>query len=177
MPSRRCVVASGSAARAGEYEPSGGAVRIGPSNSVATYTQEHESLDLTRSAVDEVRRVATIGEGEAVALLSRFALDYDTCRRPIGQLSGGQKSRVQLACLMVRKANVLLLDEPTNNLDIASSEVLEEALLDFDGTVLAISHDRYFLDRVAERIVEVRDGRLNAFEGPYAEYLAASERV
>lgn len=159
---------------AGEYGPTEGEVRIGPSNTVATYTQEHESLDLARSAVEEVRRIAAIGEGEAVALLSQFALDYDTCRRPIGQLSGGQKSRVQLACLMLRKANVLLLDEPTNNLDVASAEVLEDALLDFDGTVLAISHDRYFLDRVAERVVEVRDGSLRSFDGPYAEYLTAT---
>jgi ATP-binding cassette subfamily F protein 3 len=75
---------------------------------------------------------------------------------------------------MLRKANVLLLDEPTNNLDVASAEVLEEALLDFEGTVLAISHDRYFLDRVAERVVEVRDGSLRSFEGPYAEYLTAT---
>ncbi|MEX2373881.1 MAG: ABC-F family ATP-binding cassette domain-containing protein, partial [Dehalococcoidia bacterium] len=158
----------------GEDAPTEGVVRIGPSNTVASYSQEHETLDLSRSAIDEVRAVARIAEGEAVALLSRFALDYDTCRRPIGQLSGGQKSRVQLARLMLMKANILLLDEPTNNLDVASAEVLEDALLDFDGTIVAISHDRYFLDRVAQRIVEVRDGVLLSFEGGYGDYVAAA---
>ncbi len=158
---------------AGQDTPTEGEVRVGPSNTVATYTQEHESLDGSLSPIEAVRRAATIDEGQAVALLSRFALDYDTCRRPIRQLSGGQKSRVQLACLMLRKANILLLDEPTNNLDVASSEVLEDALLDFEGTVVAISHDRYFLDRVAGRVVEVRDGRLHSFDGSYGEYLAA----
>lgn len=156
----------------GEEQPTAGEVRIGPSNTIASYTQEHESLDPSGSAIDAVRAVARIDEGQAVALLSRFALDYDTCRRPVAQLSGGQKSRVQLACLMLQKANVLLLDEPTNNLDVASSEVLEEALLDFQGTVVAISHDRYFLDRVVRRVVEVRDGLLHSFEGGYGEYLA-----
>jgi ATP-binding cassette subfamily F protein 3 len=85
-------------------------------------------------------------------------------------LSGGEKSRMQLACLMYSNVNCLLLDEPTNNLDIASAEVLEDALDEFKGTVVVVSHDRYFLDRVADRIVAVDDGRITVFEGGYTAY-------
>ncbi len=88
-------------------------------------------------------------------------------------LSGGQKSRLQLAKLMLQRSNVLLLDEPTNNLDIASAEVLEEALTDYDGTLLMISHDRYFLERVASRVVELDEGRLISFDDGYPQYAAA----
>ena len=80
-------------------------------------------------------------------------------------LSGGEKARLQLACLMLSGANCLLLDEPTNNLDIASAEVLEHALADYSGTVIVISHDRYFLDDVVDRIWEMNNSRLREFEG------------
>ena len=95
---------------------------------------------------------------------------------PVAALSGGERSRLQMALLMLSKANFLLLDEPTNNLDIASAEVLEDALSEFEGTVLVISHDRYFLDRVVDRIVELVDGRLVEYSGGYSEYLAAQKR-
>jgi len=92
-------------------------------------------------------------------------------RTPIGRLSGGEKSRLQLARLMLTEANFLLLDEPTNNLDIASTEVLEEAVLDFDGTVLVVSHDRYFLDKITTRIVEIGpDKRVRVYPGNYSYY-------
>jgi len=81
-----------------------------------------------------------------------------------------------MALLMLSKANFLLLDEPTNNLDIASAEVLEDALADFEGTVFVISHDRYFLDRVVDRIVELKDGRLIEYVGGYSDYVAAKNK-
>ena len=90
-------------------------------------------------------------------------------------MSGGERSRLQLALLVLSNANFLLLDEPTNNLDIASAEVLENALEDFEGTVLVISHDRYFLDRVVDRIELLEGGCLHSFEGGYSDYLAARE--
>jgi ATP-binding cassette subfamily F protein 3 len=113
-------------------------------------------------------------EGEAVAKLLKFLIPYAAAQQPIATLSGGEKSRMQLACLMYSNVNCLLLDEPTNNLDIASAEVLEEALEEFGGTVIVVSHDRYFLDRVADRIVAMDSGRLTVFEGGYSAF---AERV
>ena len=108
----------------------------------------------------------------SVAFLLRFLFSYDQTTQPIGKLSGGERSRLQLARLVLERPNLLLLDEPTNNLDIPAIEVLEETLNEFVGTVLVISHDRYFLDRVVDRIVELRDGRLTEYLGGYTDYLA-----
>jgi ATPase subunit of ABC transporter with duplicated ATPase domains len=88
-------------------------------------------------------------------------------------LSGGERSRLQLAALMLQKPNLLLLDEPTNNLDIPSVEVLESTLENFEGAVLVISHDRYFLDQVVDRVFELKDGTLQSYEGGYTDYLEA----
>jgi ATPase subunit of ABC transporter with duplicated ATPase domains len=94
-------------------------------------------------------------------------------QQPIGKLSGGERSRLQLAKLVLERPNLLLLDEPTNNLDIASIEVLEQTLEEFDGTLLIVSHDRYFLDQVVDRVLELKDGRFTEFDGAYTDYLAA----
>ena len=117
-----------------------------------------------------IRAVRQMYEGEAVSQLGRFLLPYDAVRQPISKLSGGEKSRVQLARLMVSNPNCLVLDEPTNNLDIASCEVLEAALDAISGTIVVVSHDRYFLDRVVDRIFEIHDGELHIFEGGYSYY-------
>ncbi len=109
-------------------------------------------------------------EGEAVAQLQRFLIPYAATTQPIARLSGGEKSRVQLARLMQLGANCLLLDEPTNNLDIPAAEVLEQALDAFSGTVIVVSHDRYLLDRLVDRIIEVDDGRVRSFGGGYSYY-------
>ena len=103
-----------------------------------------------------------------MALLGRYLFSYEQARQPIGTLSGGERSRLQLLLLMLSGDNCLILDEPTNHLDIASAEVLEGALERYDGTVAVISHDRYFLDRIVDRIVEVRDGDLVGFDGGYS---------
>ena len=95
---------------------------------------------------------------------------FEQCRQRISDLSGGERSRLQLALLMLSSANFLLLDEPTNNLDIASAEVLEDALQNFEGTVLCVSHDRYFLDRMANRIMELDNGRMTDYVGGYSDY-------
>ena len=105
-----------------------------------------------------MRHAAAMSESAAMSFLGKFLFSYNQARGRIGNLSGGERSRLQMALLMLSGANFLLLDEPTNNLDIASAEVLEAALADFEGAVLVISHDRYFLDRVATRIILLAGG-------------------
>lgn len=157
----------------GEPErPSSGQIVIGPSVSIGTYAQEHETLDYRWSPVDTVRAAAALSEDGAVRFLNRFLFSYEQMRGPVLNLSGGERSRLQMALLMLSEANLLLLDEPTNNLDIASAEVLEGALADFEGTILVISHDRYFLDRVVDRIVELDQGALREYVGGYSDYQA-----
>lgn len=152
-----------------------GTVKIGASVVTGYYSQEQETLPAESTPLDFVRRLKNFTEGQAVAFLSRFLLSIEEMRTPIARLSGGQKSRLQIARLMIQKANFLLLDEPTNNLDIASTEVLEEALLDFDGTVLMVSHDRYFLDTIATRILEIGvDGNVYDYPGSYSYYAEKS---
>jgi len=158
----------------GERAPDRGTVWVGPSIERGRYAQHHETLDPRRTPIETLREVRPMTEGEAVAKLLKFLIPYAAAQQPIATLSGGEKSRMQLAGLMYSNVNCLLLDEPTNNLDIASAEVLEAALEEFTGTVIVASHDRYFLDRVADRIVALDSGRLIAFEGGYSAY---AERV
>jgi ATP-binding cassette subfamily F protein 3 len=152
----------------------GGAIKIGLSTTIGYYAQEHENLAYGRTLIDEIRQTAPLSREAAVAFLNRFLFTYEQMQGRIANLSGGERSRLQLAKLMLGRPNLLLLDEPTNNLDIASIEVLEEVLDQFVGTVLVISHDRYFLDRVVDRVIELRDGRLTGFVGGYTDYLAES---
>jgi ATP-binding cassette subfamily F protein 3 len=156
----------------GEMAPDAGQVRLGPSVQLGYYAQEHETLDPRQTLMQAVRRAATITEDGAVSFLRRYLFTYRQASLPIGTLSGGERSRLQLALLVLSGANFLLLDEPTNNLDIASAEVLEEALEEFNGTVLVISHDRYFLDRTISRLVELDNGRLTEYLGTFADYAA-----
>ena len=121
--------------------------------------QGHETEPPDRTPIEFVRDMKPMYEEDAVALLGRFLFRYDQMRQPVGSLSGGERTRLQLCLLMLSGANCLLLDEPTNHLDIDSMEVLESALESYDGTVIVISHDRYLLDRIPDRIVEVRDGQ------------------
>lgn len=164
----------------GQEAADGGEVWIGPSIKTGYYAQEHETLDFRQTPVEALREVKPMYEGEAVAQLQRFLIPYAATSLPIGKLSGGEKSRVQLARLMQLGANCLVLDEPTNNLDIPAAEVLEAALDAFAGTVVVVSHDRYLLDRLVDRIFEVKDGELKVFGGGYsyyAEQVAAEPRA
>jgi ATP-binding cassette, subfamily F, member 3 len=163
----------------GELAPLDGVVRIGPNCRVGYYSQEHQTLAgwLERTPLDLVRDIKAMPEGDAVAFLLRFLFRYDQMRLPIGTFSGGERSRLQLACVVLRNPNLLLLDEPTNNLDIPSTEVLESALEEFEGAILAISHDRYFLDRGVDRVVELDDGMMRGYEGGYTDYLEKRQRL
>jgi ATP-binding cassette subfamily F protein 3 len=154
-----------------EQEPaSGGRINLGPSVKIGYYAQEHQTLDYTATLIDTIRHASPLSESRAVAFLGRFLFSYEQMRGPVSNLSGGERSRLQMALLMLSGANFLLLDEPTNNLDIASAEVLEEALNDFEGSVLVISHDRYFLDRVADHIWDLEEIGLGEYTGNYSDY-------
>jgi len=161
----------------GLLAPDGGELWVGPSIQTAYYAQHHETLELKQTPIEALRALHPMTEGEAVAKLGRFLIPYAAAIQPIARLSGGEKSRVQLARLMLSGANCLLLDEPTNNLDIPSAEVLEAALEEFTGTIIVVSHDRYFLDRVADRIFAVDDGALRVYEGGYSYYHEERERL
>ena len=108
--------------------------------------------------IDALRAGRSLAEDDAVRRLMAFHFDYEQVRRPVATLSGGERTRLAFLALMLDGPNCLVLDEPTNHLDVDSIEVLEDALERYDGTVIAVSHDRYFLDRIADRIVHVADG-------------------
>jgi len=156
----------------GEYEPISGIIKVGNSTRIGYYAQRHETLSgwKGRTPIDLIRSLAPMNEGTAVSKLLKFAFTYEQTRQPIGSFSGGEHSRLQLLALMLQQPNLLLLDEPTNNLDIASCEVLENALEDFEGAILTISHDRYFLERLVDRVVELEDGALGEYIGGYDDY-------
>lgn len=163
----------------GELQASAGEIKVGPSIRIGYYSQEHQTLDewLDKPPLDLIRKVQNSSEQSAVNFLLRMAFTYEQAHQPVRTLSGGERSRLQLALVMLRQPNLLLLDEPTNNLDIGSVEVLERALDEFVGTVLIVSHDRYFLDQTVDRVVEISDGEFREFIGGYSEFLAATGRL
>ena len=162
---------------AGELEPTEGERKAGPSIRFGRLEQDRRPDDPRATPLELVRRAAPISEGEAVSRLMKFLFGYEQVRRPLESLSGGEWTRLQLLLLMLRGANCLLLDEPTNHLDIESVEMLESALESFDGTAIFVSHDRYFLDRIADRILEVRDGEVRSFEGGWSTWRLAAART
>jgi ATP-binding cassette subfamily F protein 3 len=143
------------------------------------YYAQHqlEALDARRSVLEEMEAVAPeLGHTRLRTILGAFLFSGDAVDKPVAVLSGGEKARLALARMLVRPAALLALDEPTNHLDLASREVLEEALAEFPGTIVFISHDRYFINQIATRVVEVDAGRLTSYPGTYDDYFAARER-
>jgi ATP-binding cassette subfamily F protein 3 len=145
---------------ADELQPTAGERWAGPSITVVFVSQAATELPADRTPIDVVRAARPLSDAEAVALLVRFLFDYEQLRRPISSMSGGERTRLRCCLLMVSRANCLVLDEPTNHLDIPAVETLESALESYDGTVVAVSHDRYFLERIADRVLEVGGGRV-----------------
>jgi len=152
--------------------PDRGAVKIGASVVMGYYAQEQDTLPLERTPLEFVRSLKPITEQQAIGLLRRLLFSYRDMHNTIRHLSGGEKSRLQIARLMLTDANFLIMDEPTNNLDIQSTEVLEEALGEFEGTILTVSHDRYFLDKIVTRILAIgEDARVYSYPGDFSYYL------
>jgi ATP-binding cassette subfamily F protein 3 len=160
---------------AGALPPDAGERTLGTHVAVHYYAQHQlDALDPTRTMLEELEAVAPdLGHTRVRTILGAFLFSGDTVEKRIGVLSGGEKARVALAKMLVRPAALLCLDEPTNHLDLVSREILEDALAGFPGTIVFISHDRYFINRIATRIVHVDRGRLTSYLGSYDDYLAA----
>ncbi|MEA3326914.1 MAG: ABC-F family ATP-binding cassette domain-containing protein [Chloroflexota bacterium] len=160
----------------GQVKSDSGKIYLGPSVKTGYYAQEFETLNPNPSLLETICKAGNFPENKGVAFLKKYLFNFEQRDTPVGQLSGGERARLQIALITLSSANFLLLDEPTNHLDIPSCEVLEDALLDFNGTILAISHDRYFLDRIVDRIVELDGYGTTEYLGNYSEYESQQRR-
>lgn len=150
-----------------------GTIKFGSKVDIAYYDQEHTSLSLNKTIFKEISdHYPKMNNTEIRSTLAMFNFRGEDVFKEISMLSGGEKGRVVLTDLLLRQANFLILDEPTNHLDITSKEVLEEALLQFDGTIFFISHDRYFINKVATRVIELTPTKAISYEGNYDTYIA-----
>ncbi|MCA0756699.1 ABC-F family ATP-binding cassette domain-containing protein [Paenibacillus sp. N4] len=162
----------------GQYEPSAGTIRFGTHVKLGYYDQEHTRLNPQNTVLEEVwGAYSHMEEARIRTVLGNFLFSGEDVLKRISSLSGGEKARVSLAKLMLAQANVLILDEPTNHLDLFSKEVLEAALMDYEGTLLFISHDRYFLNKMAERIVELKPAGTEHFLGNYDEMVEKKQEI
>ena len=162
----------------GMEQPDDGSARLGEHNVIARYFEQNqaEALDLSKTVIDTMfEAVPDWTQTQVRSLLGSFCFSNDTVFKEVGKLSGGEKARLALALMLLSPCNLLVLDEPTNHLDIPAKQMLEDALTDYEGAVLVVSHDRYFISRVANRIVELRDGELVMYRGDYAYYLEKKE--
>lgn len=154
----------------GELAPISGQVQIGHNVRIGYYSQTHAGLNMERTILEEIRQVSALSEEGARSFLGRFLFSGDDVFKLIGSLSGGERSRVALAKLTLQGSNLMVLDEPTNHLDLQSRQFLEEVLRDFEGTLLFVSHDRYFIDSLATKVWAIENGVLIPYLGNYTEY-------
>lgn len=162
----------------GQNEPSSGTVRWGTNVKIGYYDQEHTRLNGSNTVLEEVwSAYSHMEEARIRTVLGNFLFSGEDVLKRVSSLSGGEKARVSLAKLMLAQANVLILDEPTNHLDLFSKEVLEAALMDYEGTLLFISHDRYFLNKMAERIVELNPSGTDHFLGNYDDMIEKKAEI
>ena len=162
----------------GMEQPDGGQASLGEHNVEAGYFEQNqaEALDLSKTVIDTIFEVVPDWTQTQVrSLLGTFCFSSESVFKEAGKLSGGEKARLALALMLLKPCNLLVLDEPTNHLDIPAKQMLEDALIDYEGGVLVVSHDRYFISRVANKIVEIRDGELVPYLGNYAYYLEKKE--
>ncbi len=155
-----------------ELKPKKGSIKYGASLDIGYYDQELQGLDPTKTVIDTVwDRHKTMPEKDVRSILASFLFTAKDIDKTVGQLSGGQKARLTLTVLSLEHNNFLLMDEPTNHLDLEAKEVLEQALQSYDGTLLFVSHDRYFINQLANKIVEIKNGIAQVYEGDYSYYL------
>ena len=161
----------------GEVPCDTGEIRYGSNVDVGYYDQHQSALHPEKTVLDEVwDRFPRMEQSDVRGALGMFLFTGDDVFQPIKTLSGGEKGRVALTALMLRKDNLLLLDEPTNHLDMDSREVLEDALSGFSGTIITVSHDRYFINRVADRVIEMLPDGVTEYMGNYDDYLEKKNR-
>ncbi len=154
----------------GEIPPLKGRMSFGTNVKLGYYAQGHERLPNDGTPLSVLLDTQPMGEESARTYLGRFLFSEDDVFKLVGSLSGGERSRLALACLLLQQANFLVLDEPTNHLDIHTRETLEEMLRQFDGTVLFVSHDRFFIDRIATKVWAIEDGEVQRYLGNYTDY-------
>lgn len=162
----------------GMETPTEGEVILGNHNVIPGYFEQNqaEALELTKTVIQTIHDEVPDWKNEEVrTLLGSFLFSGDTVFKKVESLSGGEKARLALAKMLLRPANLLILDEPTNHLDIPAKEMLETALQNYDGTAIIVSHDRYFISQVANKIVEIRDGEFRVYLGDYHYYLSKIE--
>ncbi len=152
--------------------PYAGEVKLNPSVSVGYIPQEIRFEPENASVLDTFRQGCPVNEGQARQILAKYSFTSQNVYKRAGSLSGGEKVLLKLAILVQRQINLLILDEPTNHIDIETREMLESALTEYQGTLLFVSHDRYFIDKLATRFAEIRNRRIECFEGRYQEYRA-----
>jgi ATP-binding cassette subfamily F protein 3 len=158
----------------GMEQPTEGKLKLGDHNVIPSYFEQNqaEALDLNKTVMDTIHdEVPDWKDEEVRTLLGRFLFSSDTVFKKVEALSGGEKARLALAKMLLRPANLLILDEPTNHLDIPAKEMLEHAIQNYDGSVIIVSHDRYFISQTANKIVEIRDGEFRLYRGDYHYYL------
>jgi len=159
-------------------EPLKGAIRFGSNVTVAYYDQEQANLTSNKKVLNELwDDYPLVPEKDIRNILGNFLFSGDDVLKPVSTLSGGEKARLSLAKLMMQKANFLILDEPTNHLDLDSKEILENALIDYPGTILFVSHDRYFINRLATKVYELSNNGITEFLGDYDYYLEKKEEI
>ena len=153
--------------------PDEGFAGLGEHNVIAGYFEQNqaEALDLSKTVIDTMfEAVPDWTQTQVRSLLGSFCFSNDAVFKEVSKLSGGEKARLALALMLLQPCNLVVLDEPTNHLDIPAKQMLEDALIEYEGAVLVVSHDRYFISRVANKIVEIRDGELVIYRGDYAYY-------
>lgn len=156
----------------GKLKESTGTIQLGTNVKIGYYDQEQADLSSNKTVLNELwDEYPTINERDIRTILGNFLFSGDDVLKPVHTLSGGEKARLALAKLMMQKANFLILDEPTNHLDIDSREVLEAALMDFPGTILFVSHDRYFINKITDQVAEMDKNRIKVYLGDYDYYL------
>lgn len=162
----------------GDYEQTEGSYKIGANIHIGYYDQIQENLNMDKTVIDEVwDEYPNLTQTQIRNALAVFLFKGEDVFKEIHKLSGGERARVELVKLMLKSVNLLIMDEPTNHLDIESREALENALSDYDGTMIMVSHDRYFINKLADRILYLTPNGVESYSGDYDSFVARAKRL